>query len=91
MRRDAAKALLNKQILIREMHGRGRSKINSKVRYLCFEVDDAIAITEEVDICLRDALPLFPDMVGDVTRAADCRSVDGVFGDGATLCGALPR
>ena len=40
----------------------GHSKIESTVRYLGTEVDDAIGIAEKID---SDALPSIADVVGD--------------------------
>jgi len=52
----------------------GHSKIESTVRYLGIEVDDAIETAQKVDIRAPDAL--IPDMVGGANCLADRVAVD---------------
>jgi integrase len=54
----------------------GHSKIESSVRYLGIEVDDAIEIAEKIDIKRIDGIPQSADVVGDTFRVADRGSVD---------------
>jgi len=49
----------------------GHSKIESTVRYLGIEVDDAIETAEKIDICGLDAISQWADVAGDVLRVAD--------------------
>jgi hypothetical protein len=66
----------------------GHSKIDSIVRCLGIEVDDAVEIAEKIDLLRCSALPPIPDVVGKVICVADCRSANDSFWDGAVLCGA---
>jgi len=60
----------------------GHSKIESTVRYLSVEVDDAIEIAEKIGIQSVDAVSPIPDMVGGARRIADLASRDGSYWDG---------
>jgi hypothetical protein len=55
----------------------GHTKIESTVRYLGIEVDDAIEIAEKIDICSEGrvsavAVPHTADVIGDTGTVADC-------------------
>jgi Phage integrase family len=63
----------------------GHRKIESTVRYLGIEVDDALTIAEQVDICDQgqsgQALPGPPGP--DLTHYGHCRRVPGLRDDGS--------
>ncbi|MBS0234836.1 MAG: hypothetical protein JSR99_15275 [Proteobacteria bacterium] len=48
----------------------GHSKIESTVKYLGIEVDDAIEIAEKIDICATNALPPIPNVIGGASCVA---------------------
>jgi len=59
----------------------GHSKIESTVRYLGIEVDDAIEIAEKIDNWSVDAITPTADTVGGALCVADCRSLNGGYWD----------
>lgn len=63
----------------------GHSKIESTVRYLGVEIDDAIEIAEKIDIRCRGAMPLPADTVGGACCAADCRTLEDRYWPDADL------
>lgn len=59
----------------------GHSKIESTVRYLGIEVDDAIEIAEKIEIRSYNAIPLKADTVGGAYYVADFCGANDRFWD----------